>query len=116
MSSLEIVQIDHTQADVLIVDRFTRKVIGRPWLSVAIDLATRTVPAFFIGMERPGAGTAALLARRILQPKAARPAHPGLPIHSPLASLGRYFCFVASLPNSKIGCMTSEDCTLIIER
>jgi hypothetical protein len=49
---LEIVQIDHTQADVLIVDRFTRKVIGRPWLSVAIDLATRTVPAFFIGMER----------------------------------------------------------------
>ena len=37
---LEIVQIDHTQADVLIVDRFTRKVIGRPWLSVAIDLAT----------------------------------------------------------------------------
>lgn len=50
---LEIVQIDHTQADVLIVDERDRKVIGRPWLSVAIDLASRTVPAFFIGMERP---------------------------------------------------------------
>ena len=41
---------------------------------------------------------------------------PKQPIHSPVASLGRYFCFVASLPNSKIGTMTSEDCTLIIER
>jgi hypothetical protein len=41
---------------------------------------------------------------------------PKQPIHSPLASLGRYFCFVASLPNSKIGTITSEDCTLIIER
>jgi len=30
--------------------------------------------------------------------------------------LGRYFFFVASLPNSKIGTMTSDDCTLIIER
>ncbi len=39
------------------------------------------------------------------------------PIHSPeRASLGKYFCFVASLPNSLIGTITSEDCTLIIER
>ncbi len=41
---------------------------------------------------------------------------PKQPIHSPLASFGRYFCFCASLPNSKIGTMTSDDCTLIIER
>ena len=84
---LEIVQIDHTQADVLIVDRFTRKVIGRPWLSVAIDLATRTVPAFFIGMERPGAGTVALLVSRIVQPKSAWLAHLGLQIDWPMAGL-----------------------------
>ena len=41
---------------------------------------------------------------------------PKQPIHSPLASFGRYFCFCASLPNSKIGTMTSDDWTLIIER
>src|SRR5262245_40920156 len=41
---------------------------------------------------------------------------PKQPIHSPLASLGRYFFFVSGLPNSKIGSMTSDDCTLIIER
>ncbi len=41
---------------------------------------------------------------------------PKQPIHSPLASLGRYFCFCSSLPNSLIGTITREDCTLIIER
>ena len=41
---------------------------------------------------------------------------PKQPIDSPLASFGRYFFFCASLANSKIGSMTSDDCTLIIER
>ena len=41
---------------------------------------------------------------------------PKQPIHSPLASLGRYLRLVASLPNSWIGTITSELCTLIIER
>jgi hypothetical protein len=41
---------------------------------------------------------------------------PKQPIHSPVASLGRYFLRCASVPKSKIGSMTSEDCTLIIER
>ena len=54
---------------------------------MAIDLATRTVPAFFIGMERPGAGTVALLVSRIVQPKSARLAHLGLQIDWPMAGL-----------------------------
>jgi hypothetical protein len=41
---------------------------------------------------------------------------PKQPIHSPRASFGRYFCFCASVPNSLIGTITSELCTLIIER
>ena len=45
-SALEVVQIDHTQSDVMVVDRFTRQSIGRPWLSLAINLATRTVPGW----------------------------------------------------------------------
>ena len=40
---LELVQIDHTQADVFVVDEATRRSIGRPWLSVAIDVASRAV-------------------------------------------------------------------------
>src|SRR3954454_548870 len=41
---------------------------------------------------------------------------PKQPIHSPVASLGRYFLRCASVPNSKIGSITSDDCTLIMER
>jgi putative transposase len=81
---LEIVQIDHTPADVTIVDRFTRRAIGRPWLTLAIDLATRTVPAFFVGLERPSAATVALLVSRIAQPKQAWLEHLGLQIEWPV--------------------------------
>ena len=84
---LEIVQIDHTQADVLIVDERNRKVIGRPWLSVAIDLASRTVPAFFIGMERPSAATVALLMSRVIQPKDQWLTYLGLEAQWPMAGI-----------------------------
>jgi len=33
---LEIVQVDHTQADVVLVSEYDRKVIGRPWLTIAL--------------------------------------------------------------------------------
>jgi len=39
--AMEVIQIDHTQPDVTVLDRFTRKPIDRPWLTLAIDLATR---------------------------------------------------------------------------
>jgi hypothetical protein len=41
--ALELVQIDHTLADVMIVDSEYRRSIGRPWLSLAVDVATRSV-------------------------------------------------------------------------
>ena len=66
---LEIVQVDHTQADVFVVDRFTRRTLGRPWLSVAIDVSTRCILAIYLGMGRPNAATVALLVSRIVLPK-----------------------------------------------
>lgn len=81
---LELVQIDHTQADVFVVDRFTRRTVGRPWLSLAIDLATRCVVGFFVGMERPHAGTVALLLSRVVLPKADWLAHLGVELSWPM--------------------------------
>ena len=66
---LEIVQIDHTQADVFVVDEIYRKPIGRPWLSVAIDVATRCIVAIYLSTERPNAATVALLLTRVVLPK-----------------------------------------------
>ncbi|WP_244179579.1 Mu transposase C-terminal domain-containing protein [Paraburkholderia aspalathi] len=61
---LEIVQVDHTQADVLLVSEYDRRVIGRPWLTLALDVATRCVLSFYVSMDRPGAATVGLLMTR----------------------------------------------------
>ncbi|MFA8328540.1 transposase family protein [Burkholderia ubonensis] len=61
---LDIVQVDHTQADVVLVSEYDRQVVGRPWLSIALDVATRCVLSFYVGMDRPGAATVGLLLTR----------------------------------------------------
>ncbi len=50
---LEIVQIDHTKADVFVVDEETRLPIGRPWLSLAVDVCSRMVTGFYLTMDPP---------------------------------------------------------------
>ncbi|MHB2267883.1 transposase [Aliihoeflea sp. PC F10.4] len=50
---LEVVQIDHTKADVFVVDEETRQPIGRPWLTLAMDVCTRMVTGFYLTMEAP---------------------------------------------------------------
>jgi putative transposase len=48
---MDVVQIDHTPVDVIVVDERDRLPIGRPWLSLAIDVATRVVPGFCVSLE-----------------------------------------------------------------
>jgi len=67
---LDIVQIDHTLADIMLVDEVFRHTIGRPWLTLAIDVATRSVVALYVGFDRPNAATVALLLTRMVLPKA----------------------------------------------
>ncbi|KDR24554.1 hypothetical protein BG60_05720, partial [Caballeronia zhejiangensis] len=57
-------------ADLLVVDDLLRRPLGRPWLSLAVDVATRCVVGFYVGMDRPGAATVALLLTRVVLPKA----------------------------------------------
>lgn len=67
---MELVQIDHTQSDLVVVDERWRKPIGRPWITVAIDIASRCVVGVYIAMERPSAAAVALLLTRVALPKA----------------------------------------------
>jgi putative transposase len=67
--ALELVQIDHTLADVIIVDSHHRRSIGRPWLSLAIDVATRSVLGFHVGLEAPSALAVALCIEHAVLPK-----------------------------------------------
>ena len=50
---LEVVQIDHTKADIFVVDEETRQPIGRPWLTLAMDVCSRMVTGFYLTMDAP---------------------------------------------------------------
>jgi len=67
--ALELIQIDHTLADVMIVDSVHRHSIGRPWLSLAVDVATRSVLGFHLGLEAPSALAVALCIEHAVLPK-----------------------------------------------
>jgi putative transposase len=51
---LEVVQIDHTEVDLFLVDETTREAMGvRPWVTLAIDVFTRMVVGFHLSMDKP---------------------------------------------------------------
>jgi putative transposase len=51
---LEIVQIDHTQADIFLIDEITRRPMqDRPWLTLAIDVFTRMITGFHLSLDPP---------------------------------------------------------------
>ena len=50
---LQRVQIDHTLADVFVVDEQTRLPLGRPYLTLAIDVFSRMVIGFHLTMDHP---------------------------------------------------------------
>ncbi|MBF3173705.1 DDE-type integrase/transposase/recombinase, partial [Pseudomonas aeruginosa] len=52
---LEQVQIDHTVIDLIVVDDRDRQPIGRPYLTLAIDVFTRCVLGMVVTLEAPSA-------------------------------------------------------------
>jgi putative transposase len=68
---LERVQIDHTPADLIVVDEFHRLPVGRAYVTVAIDEATRCVPGFVLTLEAPSATSVGLcLAHMVIDKRA----------------------------------------------
>src|SRR5699024_5037224 len=54
------VQIDHTVIDLMVVDERDRQPIGRPYLTIAIDVLTRCVLGMVVTLEAPSAVSAGL--------------------------------------------------------
>lgn len=64
---LAVVQIDHTPGDVMLVDDENRTPLGKPWITMAIDVYSRMVVGFYISFESPGAlGTGMCVASSLL--------------------------------------------------
>lgn len=68
--ALHIVQIDHTLVDLFIVDARDRRPLQRPWLTLAIDIASRMVAGFYLSLEPPSSTSVALAIQHLVMPKA----------------------------------------------
>lgn len=66
---LQVVQIDHTQMDIEIVDDEFRMPIGRPWITVAIDVYSRIITGFVVSLEAPSAISVGLVIAHSVLPK-----------------------------------------------
>jgi len=66
---LETVQIDHTPVDIIIVDDETRNSIGRPWITLAIDIYSRMVVGYYLSLDAPSTTSVALCVSSSILPK-----------------------------------------------
>ena len=66
---LERVQIDRTRIDVVVVNEGDRLPIGRPWLTLAIDVASRGVLGFSVSLEGPSVVSVAVTLVHAVLPK-----------------------------------------------
>ena len=57
---LDLVQIDHTPIDLIVVDEVAREPIGRPYLTLAIDVFSRCVVGMVVTLEAPSATSVGL--------------------------------------------------------
>lgn len=66
---LEVVQIDHTPVDVIVVNEVAREPIGRPYLTLAIDTFTRCIVGMLLTLEAPSATSVGLCLAHMVSDK-----------------------------------------------
>jgi len=77
-SALDIVQIDHTRVDLMVVSDDRQTVIGRPWITLAIDVCTRVVLGMYLSMDAPSSVSVSLCIEHAVLPKPEDEKEPGL--------------------------------------
>lgn len=71
-SLLDVVMIDHAKVDALIVEDETKEVIcRRPWITVAIDVASRMILGYYLTQEHPSSKSVAMTLAHAVLPKRA---------------------------------------------
>jgi len=66
---LAVVEIDHTPVDVILVDDVHRKPIGRPWITVAIDVFSRMTVGYYLSFDSPSTASVAMCMAHTMLPK-----------------------------------------------
>jgi putative transposase len=81
---LDWLQIDHTPVDLVIVDPIDRSPIGRPWITVAIDVFSRCIAGFHLSLEAPSATGVGLCLSMVASDKAPWLQQRGIEAHWPI--------------------------------
>ncbi|WP_293911154.1 Mu transposase C-terminal domain-containing protein [Deinococcus sp.] len=66
---LAVVQVDHTPMDVMVVDAVHRTAIGRPTLTLVMDVFSRVVLGFYISLDAPSAFAVGMAVTHAILPK-----------------------------------------------
>jgi putative transposase len=66
---LERVELDHTPLDILVICELTLLILGRPWLTLAIDRFSRMILGFYISFHAPSATSVLHCLRMCIMPK-----------------------------------------------
>jgi putative transposase len=66
--SNQVWQVDHTLADVLVIDQ-TGTLLGRPWLTIVVDTYSRCIMGMHLGFDPPSAQLVCLALRHGILPK-----------------------------------------------
>lgn len=66
--SNQVWQVDHTRADVLVVDQ-SGGVLGRPWLTIVVDTYSRCIMGMHLGFDAPSSAVVCLALRHAILPK-----------------------------------------------
>lgn len=67
--ALERVEIDHTKLDLVVLDDTLGTLVGRPWLTLAVDVHTRMPVGFHLGFDDPSFKTVMSCIKHAIQPK-----------------------------------------------
>jgi putative transposase len=84
---LEIVQIDHTLVDVIVVDEQSRAPMRRPWITLAMDVQTRMVVGFYLSLDAPSRASIGLCLLHAVYDKTSWMAERDIDVPWPVAGL-----------------------------
>ena len=66
---MQLIEIDHTPVDLILVDDQHRKPIGKPWITVAIDIYSRMIVGYYLSLNAPSVTSVAMCLSNTVLPK-----------------------------------------------
>lgn len=86
---LDLVQMDHTRGDVILVDSLERKELGRPWITFLIEIWTRSILGYYVSFGDPSIFRCGRAVASAVLPKEPILKHLGVDVSYPMHGLFR---------------------------